>query len=323
MEQWQLQQRQGLPLEVKVQMSLIRIDQFFDKFEGQVYISFSGGKDSTVLLDLVRTRHPDVEAVFVDTGLEYPEIREFVKTVPNVTWIRPKMNFKQVIEKYGYPVISKKNSKMIYDIQHPTVNNMATRKLYIEGIKRDGSKTNSFKLPKKWMPLALSNIPVSDKCCSVLKKEPFKRYNKETKRSPYIGMMASDSNQRREAHLKTGCNSFSKGNVQSNPMGFWMEKDVWEYIKTRKLGYSKIYDKGVTRTGCMFCMFGVHLEKGQNRFQLMQRSHPKMWDYCINKLGCGKVLDFIRIPYKSEEFEFTAELMKSPLGVTCEKLCRD
>ena len=67
-----------------------------------------GGKDSTVLLDLVRRIYPDVPAVFIDTGLEYPELREFVKTIDNVIWLKPSMNFRKVIETFGYPIVSKR-----------------------------------------------------------------------------------------------------------------------------------------------------------------------------------------------------------------------
>lgn len=92
---------QSYPLSVKIEMTKHRIREWINRFgEDGVYISFSGGKDSTVLLDLVRKDYPNVEAAFVDTGLEYPEIREFVKQFDNVTWLKPKMNFKKVIEKY-------------------------------------------------------------------------------------------------------------------------------------------------------------------------------------------------------------------------------
>lgn len=78
-----------------------------------VYVSFSGGKDSTVLLHIVREMYPEIPAVFIDTGLEYPEIRKFVKTFDNVEWVRPEMNFKQVIKTYGYPFISKEVSNCV------------------------------------------------------------------------------------------------------------------------------------------------------------------------------------------------------------------
>ena len=79
----------------------------------KIYNSFSGGKDSTVLLDLVRRVFPDCPAVFIDTGLEYPELRDFVKTIDNVVWLKPEMNFKKVIETYGYPIISKEISGLV------------------------------------------------------------------------------------------------------------------------------------------------------------------------------------------------------------------
>ena len=84
MERWQLTQFQGLPLEVKIEKSKLRIREWYENFDGNVHVSFSGGKDSTVLLHLVRSLYPEVPGVFSDTGLEFPEIRAFVKTVENV-----------------------------------------------------------------------------------------------------------------------------------------------------------------------------------------------------------------------------------------------
>lgn len=106
---------QALPLDLKIRRTKQRIKEWVNYYgvDG-VYVSFSGGKDSTVLLHIVRELYPEVEAVFVDTGLEYPEIRDFVKTFDNVTWLRPKMNFKQVIEKYGYPMFGKETSETVY-----------------------------------------------------------------------------------------------------------------------------------------------------------------------------------------------------------------
>ena len=112
----ELHQWQGLPLSVKIKMTMERVRAWVNEYgEDGVYVSFSGGKDSTVLLDIVRNRcgYKDVPAVFVDTGLEYPEIREFVKTFENVEWVKPKLTFKQVIQKYGYPFMSKEISESV------------------------------------------------------------------------------------------------------------------------------------------------------------------------------------------------------------------
>lgn len=113
-----LQSMQAAPLSVKVKMTQIRIREWVGTYgRDGVYVSFSGGKDSTVLLTIVREMYPDIPAVFVDTGLEYPEIRDFVKTWDNVEWLKPKLTFKQVLERYGYPFISKEVSEKVHYAQ--------------------------------------------------------------------------------------------------------------------------------------------------------------------------------------------------------------
>lgn len=113
----ELRQRQALPLEAKIQMTYARVKDWIDAYGEQgVYISFSGGKDSTVLLDLVRNRfgYSDVKAVFVDVPTQLPELRQFVKTFDNIDIIKPKINFMQVCEKYGFPLISKEVAEAVY-----------------------------------------------------------------------------------------------------------------------------------------------------------------------------------------------------------------
>ena len=108
--------KQKLDLPVKLLLTKSRIREWVNEYgENGVYVSFSGGKDSTVLLHIVREvmGYKNIPAVFVDTGLEYPEIRDFVKTFDNVVWLKPKMTFKQVIEKYGYPFFSKETSNTV------------------------------------------------------------------------------------------------------------------------------------------------------------------------------------------------------------------
>jgi 3'-phosphoadenosine 5'-phosphosulfate sulfotransferase (PAPS reductase)/FAD synthetase len=100
-----LKQRQAYPLDLKVQMSLTRIRHWYDCYGGAVYVAFSGGKDSTALLHLVRSLFPEVPAVFVDTGLEYPEIKDFVRDTENVTTLRPAMTFRKVLVKHGWPPV--------------------------------------------------------------------------------------------------------------------------------------------------------------------------------------------------------------------------
>ena len=94
----ELRTMQAWPLEQKIQVTQAKIREWYEHYGGKVFVSFSGGKDSTILLDLVRDLYPDVPAAYADTGLEYPEIQDFVRSVPNVEWLQPVIPFTQIIE---------------------------------------------------------------------------------------------------------------------------------------------------------------------------------------------------------------------------------
>ena len=109
-----LKELQALPLERKIMITQTRIIEWHQKFNGNVYVSFSGGKDSTVLLHIARKIFPDIPAVFSNTGLEYYQIQRFAKQHDNVTFIAPKIRFDQVVSQFGYPLISKEVAEAIY-----------------------------------------------------------------------------------------------------------------------------------------------------------------------------------------------------------------
>lgn len=111
---YDLKQMQSIPLEGKIIMTQRRIQEWHDYWGGQVYVSFSGGKDSTVLKHIVDQMYSDVPALFVNTGLEYPEIQKFAMSQKNVVTVRPEMRFDEVIKNYGYPVVSKAVARTIY-----------------------------------------------------------------------------------------------------------------------------------------------------------------------------------------------------------------
>ena len=111
-----LKQKQAVPLNVKVRMTMARIREWVNEFgEDGVYVSFSGGKDSTVLLDIVRNKcgYKNIPAVFVDVPTQYPELRTFAQSFDNVVTIRPKISFVEVCKKYGFPLISKEVSESV------------------------------------------------------------------------------------------------------------------------------------------------------------------------------------------------------------------
>ena len=308
---------QSWPLERKIQVTQTRTIEWYQRNDGKVYISFSGGKDSTVLLDLVRRIYPDVPAVFIDTGLEYPELREFVKTIPNVTWLKPEMNFRKVIETYGYPIISKEVSKRVHwgkrYLEEGKVGYWAYQSLTQPVFTKDGKRSPYDK--HKYGFLLDAPFNISDQCCKIMKKDTAHKYVNQTGRKPIIATMACEGQLRRMSWLKNGCNAFAATNPVSTPMSFWTEQDVLQYIKESNIPYASVYgdikqDKngkyyttGCNRTGCVFCGFGCHLEKEPNRFQRLKQTHPKLWSYCMKPwdeggLGMKEVLDYIGVKYE-------------------------
>lgn len=332
-----LAQMQSLPLRAKILMTKQRIKAWYDYWDGQVYVSFSGGKDSTVLLHIAREVYSDIEAVFVNTGLEYPEIQRFIKTFDNVTILRPKMRFDEVIKKYGYPIISKETSQNVYEARKNPKSRAASKfDENSEYVKKYGSRY----CLSKWNSLLESDIPISHMCCNVMKKKPTKDFEKLTGKKPILATMAEESALRETQWLAYGCNAFDSKRPRSTPMSFWTEQDVLQYIKENNIPIASVYgdvvykenrdqmriedygidcggtDKlcttGCYRTGCMFCAFGAHLEKGESRFERLKRTHPRQYEYCI---GGGEYVT--KGYYQTSSGEYRSFVFEHDNGTPC------
>lgn len=175
-EAWELKQMQSVPLEGKITMTKRRIREWYDYWNGDVYVSFSGGKDSTVLKHIVDSMYSDVPAVFVNTGLEYPEIQQFVREVkagkydefnPDVEMLRPEMPFDEVIKKYGYPVVSKEVSKNVFYARTGGEQNIHYKKLF--GLLEFNGKKSQY-CSEKWSFLFDAPFQISNRCCDIMKK---------------------------------------------------------------------------------------------------------------------------------------------------------
>lgn len=295
----------------KVVLTTARVDEWYEYFEGKIYVSFSGGIDSTVLLDIVRKRHPDVEAVFSNTGLEYPEIQAFVKGFENVTIIRPKMRFDEVIKKYGYPMISKEVAECVYQgrialAKNDGKYNYRLKKLKGEALDKNGNPSLFNK--QKYEPLLYTDFIIGSNCCMVTKKKPLKEFSAISGKMPMTAQMACESDLRTQQWCKNGCNGFDMKAPISNPMSFWYKQDALRYIKEHNLAICSVYGKvaykhngfiydevlcdngcelcttGCDRTGCIFCGFGLTQEQqktGVSRFERLKVTHPRQYDYCM------------------------------------------
>ena len=399
-----LKELQALPLDRKIQISQARIIEWYQRNKGNVVVSFSGGKDSTVLLHLVRSIYPDVPAVFSNTGLEYPEIQRFIRTFPNVEIVAPTMNFSEVISTYGYPLIGKEVAEAIYyarrirsqsvnvererERERGSVNAMnSTAPVNLAGgsysgsagnssdeghfIETSGSKNRRTILHGKWgaqtafkrteisgtrtgngrrkagvadsgaigeggvfspdsketygekslfnkekyLPLA-RDLPalISHICCYRVKKSPLLQYQRKHKVVPFLGTLAEESRIRQQAWIRHGCNAFDSKKPQSTPLAFWTEQDILQYIVEYGIDIAPVYGEivgvgkddeeypvssmmcagcklkctGADRTGCVYCAFGFHNEKGETRFQRLARTHPRQYEYCM---GGGQWVD--------------------------------
>ena len=324
-----LREMQSRSLGDKVQTSIAKIMEAMVRYDKKVYVSFSGGKDSTVLADLVakvcEMFNCKLVLWFSDTGLEYPEVREHVKKFAD--WLREQYNievelvsdypndksgkritFRDVIMTEGYPVISKEVALKLRDARRNP--NGYSMQSFVEGSPKN-IKYPKFKLVK-YRYLLDAPFEISHKCCDIMKKKPSKQFEKERGLIPIIGTMACESNARRTEWLKNGCNAFNNSRPMSRPLSFWVEQDILEYIKRYQLPYPTVYGEIIEdengnlkttscdRTGCMFCGFGCHLEKEPNRFQKLKQTHPKVWEYCMKPiseggLGMKDVLEFIGV----------------------------
>jgi 3'-phosphoadenosine 5'-phosphosulfate sulfotransferase (PAPS reductase)/FAD synthetase len=290
----ELKYLQELPLTEKIRISSLRIQEWYEYWQGKVSISFSGGRDSTVLKHLVHKLYPEVPIVFIDTGLEFPEIKQFVKQQDNVIILKPKMTYRQVLDKYGYPVISKETANKIYEIR-------TTKSIKLLNKRLNGNNTpwKSGKLPEKWKYLIDAPFKISSKCCDIMKKQPAAKYSKTSGHKWILGVKAKDSRYRFQSYIRYGCNAFDLKEPSSRPIIFWTKKDILEYIKTYDVAYCKIYDMGYDRTGCIFCGFGANRETaGNHRFVRLRQTHPKLYKYCMDESGLGlrKVMMYCKVP---------------------------
>lgn len=280
-----LRELQALPLEYKIMITESLVLNAVRTFGSEhLYISFSGGKDSTVLSHMIRKTYPQILHLFADTSCEYPETISFVDEMNasgiNITIVVPTdrrgipWTFDRVVSELGYPVFSKAVANGIRTYRHA---------------RTDITKQNSIEYMTRRFPnyLPYLSYPISDLCCEKLKKGPLKRAARNAgMKCSIIGTLAEESQTRERDWLRNGSNIFFiKADNQCRPLSFWTEKDIWDYIEHFNVPIADLYRKGFERNGCMYCGFGVKSEKkrlGINRFERLRFTHPKEYAHLIS-----------------------------------------
>ena len=292
-----LRERQGWSLKQKIDHSLFVIETFIARTDKQCYVAFSGGKDSCVLLDLVRIIDPTIPAVFVNTGNEFPGIIKLVRHLRddcgyNIEEIHPKMKPRQVWSKYGFPLVSKAQAEYIHRYR------ITPEYAKVQQARAEQKGWSFGKVSDRWKFLIDAPFDTSNRCCQILKKNPAHAYAKKTGRFPILGTMASESDLRKTEYLNRGsCNTFGekmRDGIRSTPLAIWTDDDIWQYIRERHLEIADVYYKGAKRTGCVGCGFGCWVKEDQ-RFNLLFKLYPKYYEMVMNYTNNGvKFRDAVR-----------------------------
>lgn len=294
LQDWQFCQRKYLDFEAKQKLSAARIMDWYEYHDGNVYISFSGGLDSVVLNHMVeRVLGVKVPLAYVDTGLEFPEIREFVQTFDNLTMLKPDIPFRDVILSKGYPLVSKETAARIRKLRNGDLSERY-RNYLLHGDERG----KLGKLSECWKFLIDAPFETSEECCLITKEKPLNDYARQTGRVPYIGITQDEGFMRQRQYNRTGCNVYHADRPKSQPLGFWTRQDILRYILENHLRYcvvygdicgcdGKLFTSGEQRTGCMYCAMGCHLEGNPNRYQRLRVTHSKIYDFVMKPISMG------------------------------------
>lgn len=349
-EQWKEEKRkkkayfaamQNLPYEVKVRKAERRAIEFVEKLDElgmNAHVSV-GGLDSITLLIFLRKIGINVPAISV-TSLEDKSIQKVHKQL-GIIAVKPMKSKAQIINEFGFPVISKRIAGKIDMLQNPSENNQTVRHAIITGEcgQQGHFATNSrMQLPKKWLELfagyenenenvnyRIAPFKVSNKCCEFLKERPCDIWAKENNSAPFLGLMASEGGQREEALVEHGCNYFGKSVIRSAPFAPFMRQDILQlaldlnipvpeiYGEIKRKYDGMLYTTGAQRTGCSMCGFGIHMEKRPHRFDQLRERNEKEWEFWMyrcctdkdtgEKFGWGRVLDYIGVKWEDRYFD--------------------
>lgn len=351
-------QKQLLSSEEKFKYAAIRAWEFYKVLDGMCYTAV-GGLDSITLHLFLASIGIWIPGVSV-SGLEDVSIQRIhkqlgivrlkpVKKADGTHWRKD-----EVIKEFGFPVLSKEIAGKIHLLQNPSERNKTVRHAIITGETGEygGNRVGTrMKMSQKWLEkfggpenetegtnYLTAPFRVSDKCCYYLKEKPCDDYARESKRFPYMGLMASEGGRRQKALMIHGCNYIGAKTKRSAPFAIFYRQDILELVllvekwlkenwESYRQNYYRRYgilldefppktivpeiygeivrDQDGTlrttkaqRTGCSMCGFGIHLEKRPHRFDRLREENYKAWYFWMYVVGWGAVLDYIGVAWE-------------------------
>lgn len=300
-------------LDINISNAMHRIERLYYDTDGKCYLSFSGGKDSTIVLSVIKLCEEigtipknAIPAVFCDTKIELYATIDFVHWVKdnwynNVQIIKTEKSFAQVIKEYGKPFRSKIKSHIISLYQKNS--DLKTAK-YLYTV----CKSNKMKLANKDFHILHDSFPIkiSDKCCDVMKKQPFAKYEKDNDFAGYFSGMRMFEGGRRQLVFKKRINSgdkrpcthVSNGVTSVSPIFDWTDDICEEFIQKYNVPLSKAYTEyGATRTGCFLCPYGLNVDK---RLELLHTYEPNHYKAALYFLKDVYIAQGVELPFDSD-----------------------
>ena len=328
-------------LDTKILKAVHRIEDLYFQTSGNCYISFSGGKDSTVLLALTKMSidvgvlpEDGIKAVFINTGVEMQATIDFVNWCKesgyykNIETIRPSLPYAQVIAKYGKPMKSKMKAQYIGMWQKGTRTDNVMQYLVYGENPNNGKQFSKTKLADKDFHMLHPDfkIMVSQKCCKCLKKDPSKEYDKKNNMDgKIVGIRAGEGGARAlqvEKRLKNGgklCTYYNGKVMVKAPIIDWTDEDIEDFIKEYNVPLSKAYTVyGMKRTGCYGCPFSLDLE---DNLRILHDYEPNRYKSAMYFLKDVYIAQNVKLPFDTDyEIEREHKWKTEYLGMRNEML---
>lgn len=280
---------QNYSLNEKIIKSNQLIDRILNNFKKPA-IAWSGGRDSTTVLYLVLKKKPDIDVIWINTGVEFPECVKFIRDIKskwslNFHVAKPKKTFWETVDKYGWPMLGKGGSGYWW-----------SRAAYLR-------KKGRIKLAK-----ATEVAKISAACCRILKEKPMKDLCSSLGiDSIILGNIVSESRQRFLIWAQKGDLYYAKNEKRWKAwiLAYWTKNDILRFHKLYNLPMSSIYRKGHLRNGCWPCLMDIRFK--DNKLKILRKSHPKLWKFLILKKGLGKRLLALKLVLNDKEITKLAD----------------